>query len=200
MTAGRKKLTQPLWRLTRTRNVSLSAFPFQFQRILNSNSGKIVLWDFSPSPSWSAGFPNKVTIPCPNTSSLNLIGLAGSEQGELGLGKNPLMQNWSLSPKDEQHLKKGKALAFPVGERIIQMFLLLAQPYLRRDFISWGTYPRGPSPTDFQLKSLLKKKRKKRKERKKMSQVAFFLQSLEIGRTDNELWRVVSPLVPFSEA
>ena len=40
---------------------------------MNSNSGKLVLWDTSPPSSWSAGFPNKVTILCPNSSSLDLL-------------------------------------------------------------------------------------------------------------------------------
>ena len=39
----------------------------------------MVLWDTSPPSSWSAGFPNKVAIPCPNTVS-QFIG----EQYELG--------------------------------------------------------------------------------------------------------------------
>ena len=47
--------------------------PFQHKRSLNSNSGKVVLWDTSPSSSQSAGFPNKVTIPCLNNSSLDLL-------------------------------------------------------------------------------------------------------------------------------
>ena len=29
----------------------------------------MILWDTSSPPFWSAGFPNKVTIPCPKTSS-----------------------------------------------------------------------------------------------------------------------------------
>ena len=33
----------------------------------------MVLWDTSPPSSRSAGFLNKVTIPCPNTSSLDLL-------------------------------------------------------------------------------------------------------------------------------
>ena len=40
------------------------------------NLGKMVLWDTNPPFSWSAGFPNKVTITCPNNFSSNL--LAGS--------------------------------------------------------------------------------------------------------------------------
>ena len=33
----------------------------------------MVLWDVSPSPSWCAGFLNKDTIPCPNTTLLDLL-------------------------------------------------------------------------------------------------------------------------------
>ena len=35
--------------------------------------GKMVLWDISPPSSLSSGSPNKVTIPCPNSSSLHLL-------------------------------------------------------------------------------------------------------------------------------
>ena len=49
------------------------SFPFENKRSLNSNLDKMILWDTSPSSSWSAGFPNKVTIYCPNNSSLNLL-------------------------------------------------------------------------------------------------------------------------------
>ena len=47
--------------------------------------GKMVLWDTSPPSSWSAGFPNKVTIPCPNTSPLDLLACRAVSQYELGL-------------------------------------------------------------------------------------------------------------------
>ena len=33
----------------------------------------MVLWDTSPPSSWSAGFPNKVAISCPNSLSLDLL-------------------------------------------------------------------------------------------------------------------------------
>ena len=39
---------------------------------MTSASGKMVLWDTSPPPQ-SAGFPNKVTVPCHNNSYLNLL-------------------------------------------------------------------------------------------------------------------------------
>ena len=41
---------------------------FWYKRSLNPNTGKMVLWDTGPLSSRSAGFPNRVTIPCPNTS------------------------------------------------------------------------------------------------------------------------------------
>ena len=45
----------------------------QYKRKLNSDLGKLVLWDTSSLSSLSAGFPNKVTIPCPNNLSLGLL-------------------------------------------------------------------------------------------------------------------------------
>ena len=50
MTAGRKKLTPPLQRLIRTRKlVWLYSLPFYYERGLNSNSGKMVLWHECPT-------------------------------------------------------------------------------------------------------------------------------------------------------
>ena len=54
-------------------------------RGLNTNSGKMVLWDKSPPSSWFAGFPNKVTALFPNNFSL---GLLWGKQYELGCGNN----------------------------------------------------------------------------------------------------------------
>ena len=45
----------------------------------------MVLWDISPPSSRSAGFLNKVAIPCPDNSSLNL---SRGKQCKLGLGDN----------------------------------------------------------------------------------------------------------------
>ena len=70
MAARRKKLTYPLWSLAGT---WLYPFPFSCKRSQNSNSGTLVLWDTSPSSSQSAGFLNKVTIPRPNNSSVDLL-------------------------------------------------------------------------------------------------------------------------------
>lgn len=39
----------------------------------NSNSGKMALWDTSPSSSQSSGFLNKTSIPYPPKSSLDLL-------------------------------------------------------------------------------------------------------------------------------
>ena len=52
-----------------------------YKRSLNSNCGKIVLWD---TIFWSAGFLNKVAIPGPNNSSLDLLSCDIS-YGDLGL-------------------------------------------------------------------------------------------------------------------
>ena len=51
-----------------------TASPFEYKRCLNSNSGKMVLWDSSPASSWSASFLNKISIPPgPNSSFLVLL-------------------------------------------------------------------------------------------------------------------------------
>ena len=70
MAAGRKKWTHPLWSLTRTRTLPL---PFQYKRSLKSNTGKMFLWDTSSPSSQSAGFLDKASIPCPSSSSLDLL-------------------------------------------------------------------------------------------------------------------------------
>ena len=44
---------------------------FWYKRNLNSNSGRMVLWESSPTSSQSADLSNKVSIPCPNNSSLD---------------------------------------------------------------------------------------------------------------------------------
>ena len=51
----------------------------------------MLLWDSAPPSSWSAGFPNKVTIPGP-TTRLSFVGLQCSEQYNLGLNilKSPM--------------------------------------------------------------------------------------------------------------
>ena len=43
----------------------------------------MVLWDTSPPSSWSAGFLNKVAIPCPNTLSLDLLTCRGVSSRKL---------------------------------------------------------------------------------------------------------------------
>ena len=72
-------MTSPMWTAARTKNLQNSSgvwpaprslhqpaiSPTLFYKIsLNSNSGKTVLWNTGPS-SQSAGFLNKVAIPCP---------------------------------------------------------------------------------------------------------------------------------------
>ena len=58
--------------------------PFSIKEAWVLTQAKWFLGMILPS-SWSAGFPNKVPIPCPNNLS-PFIGLSGSEQYKLGLG------------------------------------------------------------------------------------------------------------------
>ena len=65
--------------------------PSEYKRSLNSNSDKRVLWDRSlPSPG-SAGFLNKVAVPCPNTH-LSIYWLA------VQTGKDEKWDGWIASP------------------------------------------------------------------------------------------------------
>lgn len=45
----------------------------------------MVLWDTSPTSLQSAGFPNKVAIPCPNNLFLDLLTCHTGEQYKLKL-------------------------------------------------------------------------------------------------------------------
>lgn len=73
-------MTRSIWTGARTKDSSIEKFvrtshspsPFDHKRSPNSSSGKIVICGASPPFPMSAGFSNKVTIPCPNFSSLNL--------------------------------------------------------------------------------------------------------------------------------
>ena len=56
---------------------------FEYKRNLNSNLGKMVLWDTSLPSSQSAGFPNKVAILHPNDS--NCSSLACSSLSSMNL-------------------------------------------------------------------------------------------------------------------
>ena len=62
-------------------NVELYSLLFEHKRSLNSNSGKMVLWDRNPSSSQSASFLNNATTPCPNNSSLNLLACHATRWG-----------------------------------------------------------------------------------------------------------------------
>ena len=84
-------MTRPRWTAVRTKDYHIASIwsaprsqqqpvipsPLLVKRSLNSNSGKKALQDTSPPSSLSAGLPNKVTIPYPNTLSLNLLGYCG---------------------------------------------------------------------------------------------------------------------------
>ena len=71
---------------------------FYYKRSLNANSSKMVLWDTSPPSSRSAGFLNKVTIPCPNISSLNLWACCAVSSMSLELVTTLLKKEISLKP------------------------------------------------------------------------------------------------------
>ena len=73
-------MTRPMWIPATTKDSDTKKFAktnhhlsLLSQKSRNSNSGKVVLWETSPPSSRSAGFLNKVTIPCPNTSSLDVL-------------------------------------------------------------------------------------------------------------------------------
>ena len=63
------------------------------------------LWDISPSSSWFAGFPSKVTIPCSNISSLNLLSCHAARSSSSDSVTHPSTQEsrtdliWKLSCK-----------------------------------------------------------------------------------------------------
>ena len=72
----RNIVTRPTWvnRIPASRSCNyLHTLSFQSERSLNSNSGKMVLWDMSPPPSQALDSLNKVAIPCPDTLSLDLL-------------------------------------------------------------------------------------------------------------------------------
>ena len=71
-------MTGPMWIATRTKDSHTKKFPptshlspFWYKRSLNSNLVNTVLQDTGPPSSQSAGFLNKVNVPCPNNFSLN---------------------------------------------------------------------------------------------------------------------------------
>ena len=80
----KEKWTHPLWSLAGTRKylpqlIIFSTLPLHlslFDLLKTKKSPKphrMVLWDTSQPPSWSAGFWNKVALLSPNSSSLNLL-------------------------------------------------------------------------------------------------------------------------------
>ena len=52
---------------------------------LNSNLDKMILYNISLSSSQSAGFPNKVTVSCCNTSSVNVLACHAESSTSLDL-------------------------------------------------------------------------------------------------------------------
>jgi len=66
-------VNRPTW-AARTKDSGRKKFAtISHNPLLNFNSGKIVLWNTSQPSSQSGGFLNKVVIPCPQNSSLNLL-------------------------------------------------------------------------------------------------------------------------------
>ena len=63
-------------------NQNLTSSPFSIKS-LHHNSEMMLLWDSDPPFSWSAGFPNKVTIPCPSNLSLDLSACCGTSSSNL---------------------------------------------------------------------------------------------------------------------
>jgi len=63
-------------------NQNLTSSPFSIKS-LHHNSEMMVLWDSDPPFSWSAGFPNKVTVPCPSNLSLDLSACGGASSSNL---------------------------------------------------------------------------------------------------------------------
>ena len=91
-------VTKPTWTAARTKDsrtkklatTSHNPFPFSIKRSLISNLGKMVLRDMSLPSSQSAGFLNKVALPCPSSSSLDLLACCAVSKDELGLSNNLL--------------------------------------------------------------------------------------------------------------
>ena len=73
-------MTGPMWIAARTKDSHTKKFPptshlspFWYKRSLNSKLVNTVLQDTGPPSSQSAGFLNKVNVPCPSNFSLNLM-------------------------------------------------------------------------------------------------------------------------------
>ena len=58
----------------------------------------MALWNPSPPSFWSAGFPNKVTVPCTNTFSLDLSACPVVSRTKLGLGINESAETERVIP------------------------------------------------------------------------------------------------------
>ena len=78
----RNTMTWPMWTIPRTEDSdtkksasvdynTITLFSIKEARILTQ--GKMVLWDTSPPSSGSVDFSNKVSIPCPNNLSFDLL-------------------------------------------------------------------------------------------------------------------------------
>ena len=102
------------WTATRTKGACIKKFAttrhtFSYKRNLNANLGNMVLWDASPLSSQSTDFQDKVSIPCPKSSSLGLLAccavsstnldsvtVAWREYQETGISGNPFHHEWTF--------------------------------------------------------------------------------------------------------
>ena len=98
MAAGRKTWTHTLRSPAGTRK--LPPPPFSIKS-LHPNSETMVLWDSGPPFSWSAGFPNKVTIPCPSNLSLDLLVCRGASSSNLDLIIGSHLRNQVIKNMEE---------------------------------------------------------------------------------------------------
>ena len=96
-----KKLTHPLPEASHSRSYFsrlmafwlyfLTSFPSFFKKKKKKGTQTPIIWlfwDVSLPSSQSANFPNKVAIPCLNTSSVSLTGLLWGEESELELSNS----------------------------------------------------------------------------------------------------------------
>ena len=81
-------------------NKKLTCSPFSIKS-LHPNSETMVFWDSGPPFSWSAGFPNKVTIPCPSNLSLDLLACRGASSSNLDLIIGSHLRNQVIKNMEE---------------------------------------------------------------------------------------------------
>ena len=81
-----------------TRDLQHEPQPFSTKEVLNSNLGKMFLSDSGPPSSQSAGFPNKVPIPCSDSSYLLIDWLTMQPEAVKGNVNSRKHQKWHKGP------------------------------------------------------------------------------------------------------